>query len=187
MASLTSLNSSQTKTFCDPKEVAGLDKCPFIWKAFERSGYRTSFAEDDVTMGMFSHKKYGFSNQPTTHYFRPFALAAEKHLDIKYRGSSIFCLGYDNYFDFVYRYAVDFATAYKNEPSFGLFWTNSLSHKDVIDVSSMDDRVKYYLEELKHRGILESSAVIFFSDHGLSFGLVRELTVNNTKNLNVFS
>lgn len=38
-------------------------------------------------------------------------------------------------------------------------------------------KIKFYLEELETRGILNNSAVIFFSDHGLRFGPVRQLMV----------
>lgn len=151
------------------------DKCPFIWKDFQNSGYVTAYAEDEAKIGTFNYHKNGFLEQPTTHYFRPFSLAAEKYLKTKYKSSLKFCLGFQNYADFIYRYAIDFATAYKDDPSFGLFWTNTFSHNEISDPSSMDERIKYYIVELENRGILNSSAVVFFSDHGIRFGPVRQL------------
>ena len=105
-------------------------------------------------------------------------MAAEKYLKIKYKSALKFCLGFQNYADFIYQYALDFATVYRNDPFFGLFWTNTFSHNDISDPSSMDERIKFYLEELETRGILNTSAVIFFSDHGLRFGPVRQLLVS---------
>lgn len=146
-----------------------------MWKDFQNSGYATAYAEDEAKIGTFNYHKLGFLEQPTTHYFRPFSLVAEKYLKIKYKSSLKFCLGFQNYADFIYQYALDFATAYKNNPSFGLFWTNTFSHNDISDPSSMDERIKYYIVELENRGILNSSAVVFFSDHGIRFGPVRQL------------
>lgn len=177
MAILTGFNQSYAYESCDPKKIGKLDKCPFMWKHFQSSGYVTGYAEDEAKIGTFNYHKLGFLQQPTTHYFRPFSMAAEKYLKIKYKSSLKFCLGFQNYADFIYQYALDFATAYKNDPFFGLFWTNTFSHNDISDPSSMDERIKSYVEELENRGILNTSAVIFFSDHGLRFGPVRQLLV----------
>jgi len=177
MAILTGFNQSYSYEACNPKKIGNLDNCPFIWKHFQNSGYVTAYAEDEAKIGTFNYHKYGFLHQPTTHYFRPFSIAAEKYLKIKYKSSLKFCLGFKNYADFIYRYALDFATVYKNDPFFGLFWTNTFSHNEISDPSSMDEKIKAYLEELDSRGILNTSAVVFFSDHGIRFGPVRRLLV----------
>jgi hypothetical protein len=179
MAILTGYNNTLSYNKCKPYSSTGeLEKCPFIWKYFEESGYVTSFAEDEAEISTFNYKKNGFMNQPTTHYFRPFAIAAEKYLKIKLKHSMTFCLGYQNYADFIYQYAVDYATAYRNDPFFGLFWANTFSHNGVSDPSSMDLKIKNYLEDLNDRGVLNTSMVIFLSDHGLRFGDIAELYVS---------
>lgn len=179
MAVLTGIGreSHNVNERCDPTVVGGLDKCPFIWKDFERSGYATGFAEDEQSIQTFNYCKQGFLKQPTTHYFRPFALAAEKFLKVTKLDTRISCLGFQHYADYIYQYALDFATAYKNESFFGLFWSNTFSHESLSDPSTMDDRVKYYLEQLDQRGVLNESAVIFFSDHGMRYGSFRKDTV----------
>ncbi|XP_040154412.1 uncharacterized protein LOC120895280 isoform X1 [Anopheles arabiensis] len=175
MAILTGYNNSLAYSICNPKKVGQLEECPFMWKYFADSGYATAYAEDEAGINTFNYHKYGFVAQPTDHYFRPVALAAEKNLSKKMKNSLTFCLGYQNYADHIYQYALDFASQYRTEPYFGLFWTNTFSHNDISDPSSMDLRMKYYLEELDERGILNSSMVVFFSDHGLRFGPVRML------------
>lgn len=181
MAILVGYNQSYSYQECNPKAIGNLDKCPFIWKDFEKAGYVTGYAEDEAKISTFNYHKFGFLNQPTTNYFRPFTLAAEKYLKIKYKSSLKFCLGFQNYADFIYQYALDFASVYKNDPFFGLFWTNTFSHNELSDPSSMDEKIKFYLEELDSRGILNTSAVVFFSDHGLRFGPVRQLLVSQFK------
>lgn len=49
------------------------------------------------------------------------------------------------------------------------------SHNEISDPSSMDLRMKHYLDELNNRGVLNNSMVVFLSDHGLRFGPVRQL------------
>ncbi|XP_053672941.1 uncharacterized protein LOC128723248 [Anopheles nili] len=175
MAILTGYNNSLAYSVCNPKKVGQLEECPFMWKYFADSGYATAYAEDEASINTFNYHKYGFVAQPTDHYFRPVALAAEKNLSKKMKNSLTFCLGYQNYADYIYQYALDFAAQYKNDPYFGLFWTNTFSHNDISDPSSMDRRMKYYVEQLDERGILNNSMVVFFSDHGLRFGPVRML------------
>uniref|UniRef100_A0A182MPD0 Uncharacterized protein n=1 Tax=Anopheles culicifacies TaxID=139723 RepID=A0A182MPD0_9DIPT len=175
MAILTGYNNSLAYSVCNPKKVGQLEECPFIWKYFADNGYATAYAEDEAGINTFNYHKYGFVAQPTDHYFRPVALAAEKNLSKKMKNSLTFCLGYQNYADYIYQYALDFASQYRNDPYFGLFWTNTFSHNDISDPSSMDLRMKYYIEQLEERGILNNSMVVFFSDHGLRFGPVRML------------
>lgn len=160
---------------CNPHVVGGLDQCPIIWKDFENSGYATALSEDERWISTFNYCKPGFKQQPTTHYFRPFTMALEDNPEIiQEKSSSRFCIGYQTYTDYIYGQAIDFATAYKNQSFFGLFWTNTFSHDDVSGPSSMDDRVKNYLEQMNQRGVLNTSAVIFFSDHGMRNGYFRQ-------------
>jgi len=51
------------------------DKCPFIWKSYESSGWATAFVEDVPGLAIFNYLKKGFVKPPTTHYLRPFMLA----------------------------------------------------------------------------------------------------------------
>jgi hypothetical protein len=195
MAILTGFNNTLAYDICNPKKVGQLEKCPFLWKYFHDNGYVTAYAEDEASINTFNYNKVGFLSQPTDYYMRPFVVAAEKYLAKRYKNSLTFCLGYQNYADHIYQYALDFASVYKNDSYFGLFWTNTFSHNEISDPSSMDLRMKFYIEELERREILKNSMVVFFryisssiivdirtnfifyffSDHGLRFGPVRSL------------
>jgi len=175
MALLTGYNNSLAYTICNPKAVGKLDKCPFMWNYYKDSGYVTAYAEDEAEINTFNYNKYGFVKPPTDFYLRPLMLAAEKNLPIEYKSSLKFCLGYKHSADYIYDYALDFVSVYKDDPYFGLFWTNTFSHNDISDPSSMDQKVKTYLLEFQERGVLNNSMVVFFSDHGLRFGPVRTL------------
>lgn len=175
MAILTGFNSTKSYGQCMPTKVGKLDVCPMLWYTFREQGYATAYAEDEMSINTFNYHKTGFIKPPVDHYFRPFGIAAEKYLHKKELNGLDVCLGYQTYADFIYQYAIDFATQYKGNPYFGLFWTSSFSHNDLSTASCMDDRMKDYIVMLQERGILSETLVVFFSDHGIRFGNVRKL------------
>ncbi|XP_063699762.1 uncharacterized protein LOC134830271 [Culicoides brevitarsis] len=175
MAILAGFNNSVAYDVCNPKKVGKLDACPMIWNNFREQGYATAYAEDETRINTFNYNKYGFLTPPVDHYLRPFGIAAEKHLHKTKLSSLTLCLGYQNYADYIYQYALDFAQQYKGHPYFGLFWTNTFSHNDISSASCMDDKMREYIIELGRSGILNETLVVFFSDHGMRFGNVRQL------------
>lgn len=175
MAILVGYNNTLAYNTCNPRIPGKLDKCPFVWWDYRDAGYVTAYGEDEASISTFHYHKVGFQSPPTDYYMRPYMLAAEKNLKKKMKHSLTFCLGFKHSVDHIYDYALDFATKYRNEPSFGLFWTNTFSHSDISDPTSMDQKMKNYLDELDRRGILNESMIVFFSDHGIRFGPVRHL------------
>ena len=175
MAILTGYNRTFAYSECTPTVPGQLETCPFVWKDFQDAGYVTAYGEDEASISSFNYHKTGFIKQPTDFYLRPYMLAAEKNLHIKRKHWLTLCLGYKHSVDHIYQYALDFATNYVNDPFFGLFWTNTFSHNDISDPSLMDEKMKNYILELQRRDILNNSMVVFFSDHGLRFGEVRNL------------
>lgn len=168
MAILTGYNLSLAENVCQPSEVGKLDECPFIWKDFRENGYVTSYGEDEPSISTFNGRsKKGFFKPPTDYYMRPYLVAAEEFLPIKLKGRLNFCLGSRESAAFIYEYAIDFATLFKDDPSFGLYWSNSFSHQDISDPSSMDEKMNDYVRTMEERGILNESMVVLFSDHGM--------------------
>ncbi|CAD7006578.1 unnamed protein product [Ceratitis capitata] len=176
MAVLAGYNKDNTVEKCPPKVLGALDNCSLIWNGFRDHGYVTGYGEDAAEINTFNYYKVGFTQPPVDYYLRPFQLAAEHHLHKTYKSGLTFCLGYQQSAQFVLDYAIEFATRFKDEPLFGLFWTNSFSHNNLSDSSSMDVVVLNYLERLAKLGLLDRMIVIFFSDHGLRFGPARTTT-----------
>lgn len=175
MAVMTGYNLSLANKQCQPEVNGKQDECPFVWKEFHENGYVTSYGEDETSMSSFNfYRSGGFRTQPTDYYMRPYMLATEQLLPVKVKHSMLYCLGYKHSAEHVYDYGLDFAHQYKRDPSFGLFWTNSFSHNDVSSPSSMDERMLSYLKDLRARHILNESMVVFFSDHGIRFGPMRQ-------------
>lgn len=81
MGLLTGYNITQVYEKCDPKIKGKLDTCPFLWKEFNDLGYASAYAEDETKIGSFTFATNGFLHVPTTHYFRPFAMAAQRNLE----------------------------------------------------------------------------------------------------------
>lgn len=174
MGILSGQNETLINEVCNWRQVGELEKCTMVWKDYNAAGYATAYAEDEASMHTFNYFGTGFVDPPTDYYFRYFALAAEKHVKVQKRNGLTACVGPRHYADHIYQYGLDFASKYKNNPSFGLFWTNSFSHDDLSMSSAMDTRVLHYLKQLQTLEILNSSIVIFFSDHGMRFGPIRK-------------
>ncbi|XP_053954626.1 uncharacterized protein LOC128860872 isoform X1 [Anastrepha ludens] len=173
MALLAGYNKYNTVEKCPPRVLGALDNCSIIWNAFREHGYVTGYGEDAAEISTFNYYKVGFVKPPVDYYLRPFQLAAEHHLYKTLKSGLTFCLGYQQSAQFVLDYAIEFATRFKDDPLFGLFWANSFSHNNLSDSSSMDIVVLNYLERLAKLGILDRMIVVFFSDHGLRFGPAR--------------
>ncbi|XP_037927725.1 uncharacterized protein LOC119662137 isoform X2 [Teleopsis dalmanni] len=174
MAVLTGQNKANASRKCAPTKLYGLNNCSLIWNTFRDHGYVTAYAEDETSINTFNYLKLGFVDPPVDFYLRPFLLSAEKNLRIQRKSNLIYCLGHQHSASFVYDYAIELAKRFKNDPFFGLFWTNTFSHNAISDPSSMDGKVVEYLEKFSSLGTLQNTIIIFFSDHGMRFGPTRK-------------
>jgi hypothetical protein len=174
MSILTGLNGSQSGKNFDPNEAQ------FIWKKFQKNGFATAHGEDTADFPTFNTvNKSGFYQPPTTHYFRPFSMAIERFLDFQWMHFQKFYIGFQTYADFLFKYAIDFSEMYKNDKFFGFFWCSTFSHDEFSFPSTMDLKIKGHLHDLKTRGVLDTSAVIFLSDHGIRYGRIHRLMVSD--------
>lgn len=177
MAILTGMNYTQVRNTCMTDNKTPVDSCPFIWKNFSQEGYVTAYGEDEPTIGTFNFQKTGFFKTPVDYYMRPFMLAAEKNTKIKKKDNLKTCLGPTLSIEHIYKYASDFATTFRDNLYFALFWMNSLSHNNVNTPSALDIRSLKFLQELTNNGVLNNSLVVYLSDHGMRFGKIRETYV----------
>lgn len=166
MGILTGLDSSGISKTCVSDT---LDYCPFIWNDFQNNGYITVFAEDAPKISTFNYLREGFEERPTDYYLRPFILEAEKVLSTTKQSALPSCLGFRHEGEYVLDYALELTNRFNSTPYFGFFWTNTFSHNNIKDSSSMDDKVVEYLRKLE----LSKSVIFFFSDHGMRFGPTR--------------
>ncbi|KAK7794926.1 hypothetical protein R5R35_005898 [Gryllus longicercus] len=177
MAVLTGMDMNQLKEGCWPSKKTKVDDCPLLWKEFHNHSYVSAYAEDEPTMSTFNYQKTGFLKQPTDYYFRPYMLAASKKLKIQRRNNLDVCMGPISTTDHILRYALDFVTTFKNSFYFALFWMNNFSHNDINVPGAMDLRTLQFFNELDGSGTYNNTIVIFFSDHGMRFGKIRQTHV----------
>ncbi|KAJ8984809.1 hypothetical protein NQ317_013007 [Molorchus minor] len=84
-----------------------------------------------------------------------------------------YCTGPETAGERILNVAKDFAITFKDYPNFGFFWMNSFSHNKLNSPTGMDNKIKSFLVDLANSGVLETSIVIFLSDHGMRFGEFR--------------
>lgn len=84
----------------------------------------------------------------------------------------MYCIGQYPQIEYLFQYMTEFVQRFHDRRYFNLFWANSFSHSALNMPSVMDDRVKQFLESLD--GYLNSTVVIFLSDHGMRFGNIRQ-------------
>ncbi|XP_050722093.1 uncharacterized protein LOC127001523 isoform X2 [Eriocheir sinensis] len=144
------------------------DDCHWVWKDFKRNGYVTAYMEDAPWMGAFHYLRRGFISQPTDFYSRPFFLASEKEI-----GQSHKCQGAELSLKVVQDYSLEFTRTFLDTPSFGFFWSASLTHDYLNTLRHADEPHLRYLKELKEMGALNHTAVFFVSDHGMRWGNLR--------------
>ncbi len=86
-----------------------------------------------------------------------------------------YCVGQYPYIEYLFSFMTEFVQRHHDRPYFNLFWANSYSHNELNMPSIMDDRIRRFLEDIKD--YLNSTIVVFFSDHGMRFGSIRETYV----------
>ncbi|XP_054165345.1 uncharacterized protein LOC128962940 [Oppia nitens] len=146
-----------------------LNYFPLIWKEYSNRGYNTLLLEDAPYMATFNYLKIGFNEKPTDYYLRPFSLAIEPdvHNDCYLDKPEI-----EIYYDYVY----DFVKAIneRHQRYFGFTFLARLTHDHINSAGLADSHVHRLLDKLFTDSLLANTVVVFFSDHGIRFGKIRE-------------
>lgn len=167
MGFLTGFNMKQLKDAnCLGRNINDLNNCPMIWYKFKDYGYSTAYAEDWSHLGTFNWNMKGFNEPPTTHYFRPYFIAAESLGIVDLHGAP-YCAGYTTSGERTLNLAKDFSTTLKGDPYFGIFWMNTFSHQALNTPNSFDKIMRTFFTDLKADGVFDDSIVVFLSDHGM--------------------
>lgn len=80
IAILTGMTVDQLRKNCWKSHSSKIDDCPFIWKEFSNQSYITAYLEDHPGISTFNYEKYGFLNNPTDYYSRPYLMGGKKFL-----------------------------------------------------------------------------------------------------------
>lgn len=178
LAALAGMNEKQIIEECWHTYATPMDDCPLIWKNFSQKGYITVYAEDEPDISTFNYLKAGFREPPTDYYLRPFMKAAYKMVTKKYKGSAG-CIGPVTPTQHILNYSINIATTFSGYPTFSLYWLNGM-HQDLNRPTTIDDDMRRYFEkDLKDSGALNTTMVIFMSDHGIRWGEIRKTYVGH--------
>lgn len=165
---LTGVHLSTLKSLCidynnTVNSAIHLDRCPFIWKSFSARGYRTSYAEDEVSTGVFNmYWSHAFQSAPTDHYYRTFAVrVSQNHATFGGR-----CHGTRMPFDILMKYVRDTAATYENDRYFHVSWASKLQHDDFNRLAWGDETLLKTLRFLNENNLLNETALLLVADHG---------------------
>nr|XP_053628355.1 uncharacterized protein LOC128685754 [Cherax quadricarinatus] len=174
---LSGLNTHELANHsCVPKKEK-YDNCHWIWKDFKRNGYVTAYVEDSPWMGIFNYLHNGFVKQPTDFYGRAFFMASEKEIGTAKHGNSNVCQGDKLSIEVIQDYSIEVARTFLDTPTFGLYWSASISHDYINMLRHADLPHLRYLRQLQELGALNHTALFFVSDHGMRWGSIRSTYV----------
>lgn len=148
------------------------DNYDFIWKKFSTRGYRTLYAEDAPKIAIFDYLKAGFHKSPADYFNRHFSIAMTK--DKKQWHSEHNCLINKLETNVILNYTFQFISVMERNPYFAFAFVTGLTHDSTESASMADDPYYNYLKSLHERNMLNNSLLVFYSDHGMRFGKLRE-------------
>ncbi len=136
--------------------------------------FRTVFAEDSPQIGVFNYLRNGFCRQPTDYYLRPFYNEAEGLIGSHKPGNCYLCIGSRLSLAVLLNYAYKHVHKFGRKKFFGFFWSTSLTH-DYFNLPQQGDAVLLsFFKKMREGNLLNNTALIVLSDHGLRWGEFRE-------------
>ena len=192
---LTNLNSEKvlntSKMFISLKKrnisiEPPFDQVPFIWKNFSQKGYVTYFSEEWKESTFYNYK-FGFKQQPTDFYLRPYWLALYDSLSYPptnlnsnpkpcYYNKLLHTLSFDWLRSFE-KFHSDLESSHRTVPRFGLVKVNEMSHDYLDRLFWIDNDLHQLLFDLFTEKFLKNTLFIIMGDHGNRFHDIRQTFV----------
>lgn len=156
------------------------DKCNFIWKKYEKHGYHTLYAEDELDAALVHHLKIGYEGKnrnSAEYYFMPFLNIMNKYLGHEKRITSNMCMGPRTapfqMLDYMKRVVHVMSREKENFFQFG--WSSAFTHDFIKGPNLLDREMKETLEWYWKGGYLENTVLFVISDHGARIGDIRRI------------
>jgi hypothetical protein len=148
------------------------DKYDFLWKQFSSNGYRTLYAEDKPDISIFDYLKAGFHKSPTDYFNRAFSLAIAEETRVRNQNQN--CVTDRLETDIMLDYLHQFSSVFQTSPHFAFVFLTGLTHDSLESAGAADSPYLNFFRRMKADGNLNNSVVVFFSDHGMRFGDIRQ-------------
>ncbi|XP_050036535.2 uncharacterized protein [Dermacentor andersoni] len=143
------------------------DSVPAIWKVYKSLGYATLYLEEMPNWATFTGT-HGFKEAPTDYYAHPMML--QMHYNTS---DDRWCMGSRLKTKEVLRYVGDILKFHKDRKLFAFVWLAEISHGSVQEVAFMDAPMEQFFRDLSANGVMDTTAVLFLSDHGMRHGAFR--------------
>ena len=121
-------------------------------------------SEDEPWINSFNFRLHGFKKQPTLKYLRTWWRESNDLRKIKYWRSNSCPI------NFAMDYAKNFFKEYSEELSAVFLMNSALTHNEPERVQMFDDGFIKFFQYLNESKRLESTAIVFFGDHGMREG-----------------
>nr|XP_050039695.1 uncharacterized protein LOC126536721 [Dermacentor andersoni] len=184
---LTGMAGSEAESIY--RRYGKFDVLPLVWKTYKRKGYTTLFIDEWQIAGLFvlqttddSRPTYaGFMSVPTD-YCPSSILRLMDDQD----GNKTKCMGSRLKTRILVEYLADVLKLNRERPMFSFVWFSHVTHDIINGLQLMDDSLEAFLRELSAYGILENTALLFMSDHGLRMGDFRGTEIGRYEDKNPF-
>ncbi|KAH6925757.1 hypothetical protein HPB50_009802 [Hyalomma asiaticum] len=143
------------------------DTLPAIWKVYKSLGYATLYVEDMPDWGIFAGA-VGFKETPTDYYAQHLMFLMDSN-----SSDPVKCMGGRLKTQEVLNYVGSVLKLHKGRRMFAFVWLSLMSHDGVEQVAYMDAPMEQFFRKLADSGVLDSTAVLFLSDHGMRQGTFR--------------
>ncbi|KAH7952692.1 hypothetical protein HPB49_000420 [Dermacentor silvarum] len=158
------------------------DVLPLVWKTYKLKGYTTLFMDEWQAAGTFFYPNYaGFMRVPTDYCPTSILRLMEDE-----GGAEIRCMGSRLKTTILVKYLADVLKLNRERPMFSFVWFSHVTHDSVNGLQLMDEPLEAFLRELSAYGILENTALLFMSDHGLRMGDIRGTEIGRYEDKNPF-
>ncbi|XP_037275567.2 uncharacterized protein LOC119168267 [Rhipicephalus microplus] len=147
------------------------DTLPAIWKVYKSLGYATFFLEEMANWALFTGA-LGFKEAPTDYYAHPMMLLMDTNTS-----DPVACMGGRLKTKEVLNYLAKVLELHEKRRLFTFAWLSYMSHDSIEQVACMDEPVELFFRNLAARGLLDHTAVVFLSDHGMRQGTFRRTEV----------
>ncbi|KAH7972718.1 uncharacterized protein LOC119375019 [Rhipicephalus sanguineus] len=147
------------------------DTLPAVWKVYKSLGYATLFLEEMPTWGIFTGA-LGFKEAPTDYYAHPMMLLMDVNSSDPFT-----CMGGRPKTKEVLDYVARVLELHAERRLFAFAWLAYISHESIEQVAYMDEPVERFFRNLAGKGLLDRTAVLFLSDHGMRQGTYRRTEI----------
>ncbi|XP_077553453.1 uncharacterized protein LOC144168318 [Haemaphysalis longicornis] len=149
------------------------DSIPFVWKVYKSLNYTTLYLEEMPYYSIFSgSNRYGFKAAPTDYYPQPMLLSMDRG-DYK----AVYCMGSRLKTKEILKYTSDILIMNRDHPMFAYVFLSYITHDSSSDLAYLDGLLEEFFKGLGASGVLDQTAVLFFSDHGMRFGNATRTTI----------